>query len=642
MATVFSVQVRIFGLLGCLVALLAFFMGGRVLSHLLKKDLGIASSMTLGMAGYVATSLIYLPFGMPLMWWILCWMSINIFFCLYLKISLISPLKALFAEHENIPHVLYITTLFGLLARLSIYFHLPLNIADDDMAYIGLTQKLLYQGDQFDPFCFRSIASYGGQLVLQALPSIFSNTFGYQSIEVLLCYFVILVGIFELAYEKQDAKSTERFVSWPLLFLFISLSTMPNINNASQQTGICFLLLLFEIVNKQTTQISCKTQVDWGLVICLVALSSLRNNFAVFSVCFLLTELFRAFCMKDRQGLIVASIHGATYLAVLAPTIYNYYLSFGSVLFPLGASPTIDHQLNTFSRSLPRLEYFVECVLDTSLPVFLIAMGLLYRVGRSRLNSLLFAYACLALATAAAPTQIRSVDIIRYNHPFIFVFSLVTFSELFARSHSRAPRTTIYFFSTRLMNKFFISAFQISLLAPILSALGAPGALPSMMETRFPGFYASLEERHEHQSSYLNLLGDIPSNTKVASAVPFPSYLPHDKLKIALLDIPGLSSLDGRLRNLGNYDTTIKELNDSGFEYLIAQEYRHQVGFGLYSQMYWESIWRLNWQNDMLFLVQWRERFQEWGDFVTEAVKRLPHRRTNNGIVLISLNRSSL
>jgi hypothetical protein len=630
---------QVSGLIGCFIAIFLFYVTGRIWCSKLQGSYGVASSITLGMTSYVATALIVRPLGVPLLWWIVTWIVITVALgCRASNLKLREPIRILISQLRTLPFIIHLILAIGILTRLITFSQTLLNLADDDMAYMGLIQKLLYQSDHFDPFCFRSMASYGGQLILQAIPSLFSKIYGYQSFEILICYFTITIGIFELISSTIKIEAKDRNTPGGYLFLLFSLLAIPNINNASQQSAICFLLLVVDICKHQEKTERLTKRFNWELVLCLVAFSSLRNTFVVFSTFFILIEFI---IFSNGEDIRKRFFNGFLFAILLLPIALDYYQSFNTPLFPGINASTIDHQLYTFDRSISRGAYFRDVLLNACLPGLLITVIYLRKNLNKRLIVIFLSYSCLVFAAAASNTQIRAVDIFRYNHPFIFILTLIGLLEIFSKIHKSDSQLHLLSGKNAYLNLTIMALLQTCLLISVIDTIGPPGKLHDLKKINLPGLELSVQDRYTQQQSYKELIREIPKDSKIISAIPFPYFLPFAKLKITLIDIPGLTSPHSEFRNLRDFNQTITELRENGYNYIIAQNFKYAGGYGLYSEVYWESMWRLNWYNDMKFLVQWRKRFEDWGFFINEASQRLPSQKTNTGILLIDLNLSS-
>lgn len=120
------------------------------------------------------------------------------------------------------------------------------NVWDDDVGYLPLLERLVSIGDLNEPFSFRRMGAYGGQLLLQGLAAARGTTVNVNLIDEGLGFgLVLLLLVGHVRGLPRDANRGGRALPLALVtLLFLLLPDVGN-NTASHFTGVLFFLALY-------------------------------------------------------------------------------------------------------------------------------------------------------------------------------------------------------------------------------------------------------------------------------------------------------------------------------------------------------------------------------------------------------------
>jgi len=246
------------------------------------------------------------------------------------------------------------------------------NVWDDDIAYTSFLRRLLDIGNMNEPFSFRRLGAYGGQIILNGAASVRGNMANIFLIDHGLCQglSVLLVASY-VRSKKLDAV-------WQALIV-IGLLMLPNtsINTASYWSGVAGFVALYRtmVLFAGVTETSVQRRYMAVAALLGAAICTLRQNYipvVVFFLGFILIARLwtgaRATSLRPtwraERGLWGILI-GVTAIA-LAPYCLAAYQSNKSFLFPL-MQGTWNHglQLTPYVWSwMQELEFFVWCCVE--------------------------------------------------------------------------------------------------------------------------------------------------------------------------------------------------------------------------------------------------------------------------------------
>lgn len=282
------------------------------------------------------------------------------------------------------------------------------NVWDDDVGYLPLLSRLLQVGDLVEPFSFRRLGAYGGQLLLQGLAAARGTMLNLHLADKALCFGATLLLLAGMARKGGGAKALPLAL---IALLFLMLPDVGN-NSASQWSGVMLLVAMYRSLvgfDAAATAEDERAALRWlvAAALCGAAACTLRQNYlAVVALCFAFALVARLRAAARSHGLIegwrcerrfwVAAL--ATALAVLAPWWIAAYASNQTFLFPLLGgtfNPGLSLRPTALSWSA-ELEFLISAAieaepLDIVAPLLLLLLLVRDRRAARPLSALCFA-----------------------------------------------------------------------------------------------------------------------------------------------------------------------------------------------------------------------------------------------------------
>lgn len=262
--------------------------------------------------------------------------------------------------------------LAALVRMLGAVVALERNPWDDDVAYLPLVKRLLDVGDQIEPFSFRRLGAYGGQVVLQALGGARGTLANPHLVDQGLCFGLTLLLLL------GHARSLGRVPALWLALAVIALLVMPDIsiNTASYWSGVVCFLALYRTLARDASPTS------FALAALLAAATcTLRQSYLPVVVLFLIVALVSR--RADRRTWVRTIVVAG---AVLLPWCIAAFLSNRTFLFPF-MQGTWNHGLSLAPTGwswVDKLSFLVTCLIDAQPLVVLPLLFPLFVVVRDR------------------------------------------------------------------------------------------------------------------------------------------------------------------------------------------------------------------------------------------------------------------
>lgn len=433
------------------------------------------------------------------------------------------------------------------------------NIWDDDIAYSPLLRRLLEVGDLTEPFSFRRLGSYGGQLVLHGLGAARGTIQNFHLIDKGLCFGLTLLLLVGMARRAGDARAL------PLALAAFTVLTLPDvgINTASHWSGVMLLVAVYRsmVGADAAAESGDRTKALRWLTLAAVsgaAACTLRQNYLA------IVALFFAFALLARLRS-AAAAHGwaAAWRAergwwliaagsaalVLAPWWIAAYTSNQTFLFPL-VPGTWNHGLTLSPTALTwmqTVEFLIRLAIESE-PLDVVApLALLLLFTRDRrasrpLAALFFATVAgfLMLVRSFVGSDVASIW--RYLFASGMALTLLMILEVGDVENDgegsdarpvRLPLLARWSLLAVLLLQFFDSReYLLPTYATTASgvreaiALGRRGDPEAVAEA----------------ARYRAMQAAIPAGQAVAAMLDDAAYLDYRRNPISNLDIPGFSS----------------------------------------------------------------------------------------------------
>ncbi|MGE5184461.1 MAG: hypothetical protein ACM31C_20465 [Acidobacteriota bacterium] len=416
---------------------------------------------------------------------------------------------------------------------------------DDDVAYTPLVKRLLDAGNLVEPFSFRRLGGYGGQLALDALAGARGTLANVQLIDQGLCFGLAMLLV--VGY----ARALRTSALWLALVALVAVA-MPDIavNTASYWSGVALFFALYRTVVRGELMMA---------AFVAAAICTLRQSYIPIAVLFLAIALWRA--RAERRTWLRLAVIGA---AVLVPWCIASYVSSRTFLFPF-VKGTFNHELSfgprgwTWTDELSLL--FTACIDAQPIVIALVVAPLIAfatddRPGRP-LHALLaasvlgFVLAVHSFSDADTGTLWRYA--FAYAMPLLVAFALEVGSE-----PERLPP---------LGRWVLLAALLVQLVASRGTTVKELGFVSrDLREAIAIGGHGDPNARAEARR-YADMQAAVPAGERLVVMLDDPAFLDFHRNPIANLDTPGLASPEPQLPTFRGPDA----LRD----YLLGQGYRY-------------------------------------------------------------------
>lgn len=464
------------------------------------------------------------------------------------------------------------------------------NPWDDDVAYIPLVKRLLDAGDQIEPFSFRRLGAYGGQVVLQALGAVRGTLQNPHMIDQGLCFGLCL--LLYTGYARVLGRVAEIWLVLPLVALLV----MPDIsiNTASYWSGVvCFLVIYRTLARHESTT-------GYALVgLVGAAACTLRQSYLP------AVALFLAFAAASRlqreareaswtvawrrERRVWLAMVGVAF-TVLLPWCIAAFLSNHTFLFPF-MQGTWNHGLSLAPTGwswVDNLSFLITCIIEAQpfvvLPIVFPLLAFTRDSRPSRPLTMLFVAGTLGfLILVASFTSSDSHSLSRYAFGYLLPLLLVFVLEV----GNEADTHTVQ-----------LPAFgRWVLLAALLIQIAFPrdgvlkrykAAFLDTAEQLSFGARGNPTVRLE-QARYAEMQNAIPEGARVAVLLDDPGYLDFARNEIFNLDTPGYASPGTQLPMFVGAEPVRAYFLDRGIRYLAFVRGTHSEY--MYRREFW--LWRI-------------------------------------------------
>lgn len=531
------------------------------------------------------------------------------------------------------PLLAYLAVVVGALALIRILgavVAVDRNPWDDDVSYIALVKRLLDAGNQIEPFSFRRLSAYGGQVVLQALGAVRGTLETPHLVDQGLCFALVLLLL--VGY----ARALGRVAAIWLVLPIVALLVMPDIsiNTASYWSGaVCFLVLYRTLARHESLT-------GYALVgLVGAATCTLRQSYlpavALFVAFALVSRLQReagrtswtsAWRRERRLWLVTIGVAAA----VLVPWCIAAFLSNRTFLFPF-IQGTWNQGLSLAPSGwswVDTLSFLIVCVIDAQpfvvLPIVFPLLAFTRDSRPSRPLAMLFLASTLGfLVLVASFTGSDSYSLSRYAFgyllPLLLVFTLEVGSE---PSPVELP-----------------ALGRWVLLAALLIQIAYPRAgVVKRYKTMFVETAEQLSlggrgnpEVRVERARYAEMQAAIPEGARVAVLLDDPEYLDFSRNEIFNLDTPGYASPGKQLPLFVGTEPVRAYFLEEGIRYLAFVRGTHSEY--MYRREFW--LWR-HFHEVELFRVMSAYIINTLDTF-DELAKATPIRYERDGLVVLDL-----
>ncbi|MDX2092136.1 MAG: hypothetical protein SFX73_30000 [Kofleriaceae bacterium] len=420
------------------------------------------------------------------------------------------------------------------------------NVWDDDIAYTAFLRRLLDIGNMDEPFSFRRLSAYGGQVVLNATAAVRGNMRNVFLIDHGLCQGLMIL----LVYGYARAKKLDG-VWQALLILVLLLLPNTSINTASYYSGVAGFLGLYRTVillgEARDPQLERRYIAISGLL--GAGVCTLRQNYIPVVVFFLGFVLIARLWKRTKdEGLRTSWIAErhlwlvlvATTAAALLPYCIAAYQSNKSFLFPLMPG-TWNHglQLTPYVWSwLQELEFLVWCCVEPHgiiviVPLFCVLIFLKDERSGSPITSLFIANCLAFLILAHTFTSSDPLNLWRYAFGYVVTLTAMLAIEIAPSKHN--PRTIKLGWLPRwvvlasLLFQVLESRVELrwryrTMVVDLRAAIAAD---------KTPGKVGRVEQL------YKELQHAIPEGARMMTMLDYAGYLDFSRNDVLLIDMPG-------------------------------------------------------------------------------------------------------
>jgi hypothetical protein len=514
------------------------------------------------------------------------------------------------------------------------------NPYDDDIAYLAFLKKLSDTGTIIEPFSFRRLSAYGGQIFFLELVSVRAVPSQAHTWDRCIC--VLLIVLLMVGHRRRGRRASFLFVGAALLMLV----SMPSIaiNTGSYFSGVVFFLGLFRTlvwVEEKTGEHRGESRIaPWkaALPIALVSVAActLRQNYLpVPAVALAVSYVVRLRRMRApiSERFAEPIIAAGMSIVLLVPWFIVSWQSNRTFLYPV--MPGTFHQalaLNASGWNVVRELAFQTNVAVEGLPLeplalFFVAAAFVREPGtRMPLGAICIGALAGFVALVHGLTQSDAQNIGRYAFAFlvatVLAVALTTGTATLTRKPGRLQLAAgIVLFATlfqivasrgKLWKEYGLKFHNIELLAY---------GLPRVRETDPPELRMYVER----------LQGAVPPGERIAVLVDEPYHLDFRRNPIWNLDMPGYSSLPPGMPSFKGSEALESYLKGLGLRWLMFvtpenSRYHYRRSYFLELFVNDQELWRTY----APYLV-------DFIDNVTAIRKRHREVYAERGIVVIDL-----
>lgn len=480
--------------------------------------------------------------------------------------------------------------------------HAPqyLKLADDDIAYLPLANRLLQDGNLVEPFSLRRAGAYGGGTVMQAVTLIFGNNNNALLADEGLGRILLLSILLSLGMTYRNNKK----VLTPIMLFCSVVWVFPSfrINSNTSMIGMALIVAILGSLWIIKEERFCKA-------LCLGILTAgafvVRPHFGVLSMILVITYNFPQLIFSKKYiGQYILIV-----ICLISPWAIALLISSATALLPPFHGNVNPEFVKFFYGTYPEFlivlknltsPYFTLLILLPCLPIFLIEQLKGYRMPW-------FATCMFVLLGGTLLGGSPVSEVARYLVPLLVPMALFIALRIYGE--------------VQVKKQWFLWVLPLSLLPVFLF----PGWLV-FYDTAQKSFAAlgthSKIKWSETQQEFTNLQTKIPKNSKVliiSQSINNANYKSH---KVYSIDAIGAASPKSKSFNkmpvtsFGDFQTYLQEL---GIDYLLTDNFNKLPG--LYSEKHWE------WLNDTPnVLPMWRNVWKPTQDTILEYINSFPEK----------------
>lgn len=465
------------------------------------------------------------------------------------------------------------------------------NVWDDDVAYNAFLRRLLDLGEMNEPFSFRRLSAYGGQIILNALAAVRGSSANVFVVEQgLFLGLTVLLTIAAARARKIDP------VWQALVVALLLLLPDTSINTASYWTGAAGFIALYRTILAIDASDGVTAR-RYGAIAAIVgsAICTLRQNYVPVVVFFLAFFLARRLVTAARsttwreawhreRGLVLISVAVATFAIV--PYCVAAFRANHSFMFPIMAG--------TWNRGLQltpvlwsvmqELEFFVWCCIEPHglivvIPLFCVLVFARDTRGGGPLMALFFAICLSFILLVHSFTSSDPLNLWRYAFGYAVALAVMLMVEV---APSRIARHVVVNWVARwvVLCSIVIQLFETRLDLRWKLRTMTNNIRASWTADLHPGKAAGKLQQH-----YAALQQSIPPGAKVMTMLDAAANLDFTRNELFILDMPGWSSLPPGYPSFGGPSAIRQYLTSLGIRYLAFV--RSEQSVALYRRDGW-------------------------------------------------------
>ncbi|MGE0547516.1 MAG: hypothetical protein AB7O24_09005 [Kofleriaceae bacterium] len=427
------------------------------------------------------------------------------------------------------------------------------NVWDDDIAYTAFLKRLLDIGDMNEPFSFRRLSAYGGQIVFNATASVRGDMKNVFLIDHGLCQGLVVLLLWgHVRARKLDG-------TWQALIILVFL-LLPNtsINTASYYSGVAGFIALYRtaVVFGEANDRGLERRTMVIAAVLGAAVCTLRQNYIPVVVLFLGFVLINRLWQRAREtgwrsawsaerglwGVLLATA-GLS----LLPYCIAAYQSNNSFLFPmLPGTWNKGLQLTPYLWSwFQELEFLVWCCIEPHgivviVPLFCVLIFVKDDRSGRPLTSLFVACTISFLILIHSFTSSDPENLWRYAFGYAVALSLMLAAEV--APTKAGPRTLKLGWLARWV-------VLASLLFQVLHTRAEVRWRYRTIVVDIRKSFGSLFDRRAAKASvnekiYQRMQAAMPVGARVMTIVDYAGYFDFARNDLVVMDMPGWSALE--------------------------------------------------------------------------------------------------
>jgi hypothetical protein len=515
--------------------------------------------------------------------YIICGSLLHIIFIISQKRSLN---KKVFLQRNNLLYLLPVILLLFVSYAGTVAVH-EYNISDDAIGKFPLIKRMVQTGTIIDPFSFRRLTAYGGQMFLEAIilsVGSFKNMLLIEDGISKIILFGLIIGFF------RKAKPLDFFAAC-IVILIVLFIPLFRFNISSTGTGIIMFFTLFRLLEKANKHEHVSKRFCWLLGLVLAAISSLKSNYtlAVVGTIFFYFIIGRIFIYRSHvRRILLESVHViCAWTLCLLPWSLLMYISSDTFFWPLikGTFPSYYKGVSAPISLWEHCLMVFRFVLSGKILVLLLPIVVFIRMRKQDLTT-------LSMYFGALLTSVSTIMVFSYgeygNHFYRLAFPIL-YPAFIAAFISVAAAESNKIFSTNIYRKSYFVLVVIC--ASLLIIHLAPGV------ERTLNYYMNFREQVNNQKPllprsyakrYKEMQSAIPEGETLLVMVHEPFALDFSRNRIFNIDMPGQSNIDGGMPFYQGHERLKHYLLKYSIHYVAFVNFNNTRGVYDRSRMKWK------------------------------------------------------